>query len=98
MGRDKETVMRFANTMPSRDIERAELLTYCTDESVKRTDSELAEAEVEFGTMCIYIGGVLYWIVYWYGSEDERTHAEFVAKESFRSILGFGPSEAVVDA
>ena len=75
------------------DMEREELLTYLDDEQIKATDDALAKAIVNdpthpgWGTQTEYVGGVLWWIIHWYGSDDDRTRLEFRAHDSFKKIL-----------
>jgi len=84
--------------MPLADVPLVDLLTYLTPSSIRRADRDLMGADADYGVMNIRIGGLLYWVIYWYGSTDERTHAKYVAKDSFKAVLGAGPEEFDVAA
>ena len=76
-----------------RDMDREELLEYLQPHQIKATDEALAKAVAEdpthpgFGTQTQYVGGVLWWVIYWYGSDDERTRFEYRATDSFKKII-----------
>ena len=77
----------------NRDMEREELLEFLTPDQIKLTDEALSKAVADdqthpgFGTQTNYVGGVLYWVIHWYGSQDERTRFEYRAHDSFKRIL-----------
>ena len=77
----------------NRDMEREELLEYLNDDQIKATDEALAQAIADdpthpgWGMQTHYVGGVLWWIIHWYGSEDERTRLEYKATDSFKRII-----------
>jgi hypothetical protein len=77
----------------NRDMGREELLEYLDDDQIKATDYELATAIAHdpthpgYGTQAHYVGGVLWWVIYWYGSESEQTRLEYKATDSLQRII-----------
>ncbi len=87
------TTVKPWSEAPHRDMPRDELMGYISDEGIRLTDDNLAKAIDDdpthpgFGTQANHIGGVLYWVIFWYGSQDERTRFVWKASESFKAIL-----------
>lgn len=75
------------------DMDRETLLEYLDPEQIRLTDEALRQAIADdpthpgWGYQPHYVGGVLWWVIYWYGSTDDRTRLEYKATDSFKQIL-----------